>query len=80
MDCYEYCSGLLSDKQTTRKKKNRTVVKSLPRNIALDFLYYSSVFVSRPEFFGTVPNSDAVSRDPNGSVAAFDLFFAFELT
>ena len=23
---------------------------------------------NRPEFFGTVPNSDAVSRVPNGSV------------
>jgi len=28
---------------------------------------YSRV-ANRPEFFGTVPNSDAVSRIPNGSI------------
>ena len=28
----------------------------------------SSTVANRPKFFGTVPNSDAVSRVPNGSI------------
>jgi len=48
--------------------QNRTM-RNLSVSAATAALWkYPPWVANRPEFFGTVPNSDAVSRVPNGSV------------